>query len=702
MAGGLFAGAYNGLVMTNARFKALNPDIDHAAAILAAEPAAAEREAKAFLALRPGDPRALLVVASARRRQGDPTSALSILIPLAAAHPRAAHTRYELGMTLAAQDQPDKAMTALRQAVALKPDLAEAWRALGDLLFAQGDNLAADAAFAAHDRALVRDPALAPAAEALYGGRLEDAERLLHALVTARPNDAGAYRLLAETMSRMGRHEAAETVLDQALRLDPAHEGAQFAYAYALFHQQKGAAADAILQPLLTKHPSESAYLTLHAACLNLLGDFEAAIRINAGLAARYPRQPKVWLNYGHALRTVGRRDEAISAYKRCIALAPGLGEAYWSLADLKVAAFSPSEEAAMAAALDRTDLAPTDRLHLHYAAGKASEDRNEIARAFDHYAQGAALRRAAMPYHAEETTALTERSIALFTRSFFDAAPPGCDASDPIFIVGLPRSGSTLVEQILASHSAVEGTMELADIGLIAKGLKSPLTDGSQRGGPPLQYPATLVGLGADARIALGERYLADTRVHRPLGRPFFTDKMPSNFQHIGLIQLILPNARIIDVRRHPLGAGFSAFKQHFAQGQNFTYDLDDLGRYYRDYVRLMDHVDRVLPGRVHRVIYEDLVQDTEAEVRRLLAYCALPFEDGCLRFHANDRAVRTVSSEQVRRPIFREGLEQWRKYEPYLDPLKAALGDALQHWRGAGAAPDGVGVEALCHAPK
>ena len=667
--------------MAPAPLKNLNADIDHAAAILAAEPKAAEREAKAFLALRPNDPRALLVLASARRRQGDPAAALAILTPLAAAYPRAAHTRYELGMTFAAQDRPEKAIVALREAIALKPDLAEALRGLGELLFAQGDNLAADAAFAAHERALIRDPALAPAAAALYGGRLDDAERRLSDLLRVRPNDAAVYRLLAETMSRMGRHEGAEMLLEQALRLDPAHEGGQFAYAYALFHQQKGAEAIAALQPLLAKYPMEAAYLNLFAACLNLLGDFEQAVRINEGLAARYPRQPKIWLNYGHALRTVGRRDEAIAAYKRCLALAPGLGEGYWSLADLKVGALTAAEEAAMLAELKRVDQSPENRLHLHYAVGKAMEDRGDYALAFEHYAQGAALRRAATPYNAEETTALTRRSIARFTRPFFEAAAGGgCPAPDPIFIVGLPRSGSTLVEQILASHSSIEGTMELADMGLMAKSLKgSPVS-----GAPPIQYPDTIADLTPLQLMGLGEKYLADTQVHRPLGRSFFTDKMPSNFQHIGLIQLILPNAKIVDVRRHPMAAGFSAFKQHFAQGQNFSYDLVDLGRYYRDYVELTAHVDSVLPGRVHRVIYEDLVEDTEAEVRRLLAYCGLTFEENCLHFYRNDRAVRTVSSEQVRRPIFRDGLDQWRRYASCLGPLEAALGDVVHTWRG------------------
>jgi len=664
--------------MASAPSKGLKPDIDYASAILATEPATAEREARAFLAMRPNDPRGLLIVASARRRQGDPTSALAILKPLAAAFPRAAHTRYELGMTLAAKDQPEQAIAALRQAVALKPDLAEAWRALGELLFAKGDNAGADAAFSAHDRAMIRDPALAIAADPLYGGRLDEAERRLRDLMTARPHDAAVHRLLGETLSRMGRFEAAEIVLDHALHLDPSHDGARFSYAHTLFSQQKAPQAIIALEPLITKYMAEAPYLNLLAACLNLVGDFEKAIQINERLLETYPKQPKIWLNYGHALRTVGRRDEAIAAYKRCIELAPDLGDAYWSIANLKVASFTDEEVAAMSDQLGRASLAAEDRLNLHYALGSALENRGDAAGAFENYGAGAQLRRAATPYNADETTALAQRSVALFTPAFFASTCGGCQAPDPIFIVGLPRSGSTLIEQILASHSAVEGTMELSDIGLIAKALRGSKPDGS-----PLQYPDTLADLSADQRRTLGEGFLTDTRVHRPLGRPFFTDKMPSNFQHIGLIQLILPNAKIIDARRHPLGACFSAFKQHFAQGQNFSYDLVDLGRYYRDYVDLMAHYDAVLPGRIHRVIYEDMIDDTEGVVRRLLDYCGLPFEDACLKFYENDRAVRTVSSEQVRTPIFRSGLDQWKQFEPWLEPLKRALGPALEHWR-------------------
>ncbi|MGH6963422.1 MAG: sulfotransferase, partial [Phenylobacterium sp.] len=649
---------------------------DQASRLLAGDPARAAREAEAILKVAVNHPPALLILASARRRLGDPAAARSILAPLAAAYPRAALTQYELGMALGDLGETAAAIAALRNAVSLNRELPEAWQALGERLFAEGDIAGADAAFAEHARAAVQDPALKAAAQALFDGDLAQAERLLRGHLAVRPSDATAVQLLAEVFARLGRYGDAEILLERLLAADPDHDGARFAYADALFRQQKGAEAIPHIRRLLDQSPADPAYRNLMAAALGLTGEDEQAITIYQGLLADYPRQPKAWLNYGHALRTVGRREEAIAAYQRCIALAPSLGDAYWSLANLKVASFAAEHVAAMAAQLARPELPAIDRLHLHYALGKALEDQGDHAGSFDHYAAGAALRRAEAHYDAEETTALVRRSEALFTPAFFAArAEAGSPSPAPIFIVGLPRSGSTLVEQILASHSAVEGTMELPDIGLMAKRLGF----GDQSGA----YPASLDALDPPALTALGEAFLESTAVHRKLGRPFFTDKMPNNFQHIGLIQLILPQARIIDVRRHPLGSGFSAFKQHFAQGQPFSYDLADLGRYYRDYVELMAHFDAVLPGRICRVVYEDLVEETEREVRRLLEYCGLPFEAACLKFHENHRAVRTVSSEQVRRPIFREGLEQWRAYEPWLAPLKQALGPALETWR-------------------
>jgi tetratricopeptide (TPR) repeat protein len=591
---------------------------------------------------------------------------------LAQAYPRAPLTQYELGVVLGGQGERVAAIAALRRAVALKRDLPEAWRALGDQLFAQGDDRGAEAAYAEHTRASVRSPSLKPAADALFDNDPALAQQLLAEQLKSRPSDTAALQMQADALARLGELDRAEQLLTLCVEIDPAFDGARLDLASLLFRQQNGAKALPHLQRLLSQDPNEVAYRSLMAACLSLIGEYDQAIEIYHRLLAEYPSQPRIWLNLGHALRTVGRREEAVAAYGRSIALAPHLGEAYWSLANLKTVPFSAEDVAGMQTALQHADLTDDGRLHLHYALGKALEDISEPRQAFEHYAAGAALRRGQVHYDADEMTTFVTRSKTLLTPAFFAArAGFGHDSGEPIFIVGLPRSGSTLVEQILASHSAVEGTMELPDIALIARAL-----DGAN-------YPDVLADVARADLAALGAAYLEGVRIHRRLGRRLFIDKMPNNFHHIGLIQLILPSAKIIDVRRHPLGSCFSAFKQHFAQGQAFSYDLAELGRYYRDYVELMAHFDGVLPGRIHRLIYDDLVEDMEGEVRRLLDYCGLPFEAACLKFYENERAVRTVSSEQVRRPIFREGLSQWRAYEPWMAPLRAALGPALDKWR-------------------
>jgi tetratricopeptide (TPR) repeat protein len=648
--------------------------VERAAALLDADPARAEELALGVLEQAPHDPRAALILASARRRRGDVAGAHAILKPLAAAYPRAANTHFELGLVLSALGDAKGAAAALRHTVGLDRNHPTAWRALGDLLFRAGDAAGAEAAFAEHQRACVRDPRLRPAADALFAGRFAEAERLLRAYLGASPEDVDAAALLADALARQDRWDEAERLLARAVGLDPTFDGARLAYAKALFHRQKSAQALAQAEILLAREPSSPVYRNLMAACLSLLGDFERAVPIHESLATEFPGQPKVLLNLAHALRTVGRQDEAVAAYRRCIALSPVFGEAWWGLANLKVVRFTTAETAAMAALLGRKDLSPGDRLHIEFALGKALEDTGEFAASFAHYAEGARLRRAALPYDAAGTSAHVERSIAIFTEAFFETRQGwGAAEPDPIFIVGLPRSGSTLIEQVLSSHSEVEGAMELPDVALMAEGL--------MRAGP---YPEGLAGMDAGRARAMGEAYLASTRAQRRQGRPFFIDKAPNNFLHLGLIRLILPNAKVIDARRHPMASGFSAFKQHFAEGQAFSYRLDDIGRYYRDYVELMAHFDRVLPGFTHRVIYEDLVEDPDGEIRRLLDACGLEFQPACLTFWETDRAVRTVSSEQVRRPIYRDGLDRWRAFAPWLAPLEAALGPALETWRG------------------
>ncbi|MGC1301947.1 MAG: sulfotransferase, partial [Caulobacteraceae bacterium] len=459
------------------------------------------------------------------------------------------------------------------------------------------------------------------------------------------------------------------------LELAPGFVAARRTYAGALHRQNKSAEALAEVERLLDVEPDDPAHRSLHAAVLASVGEFEASIAAYGRLLEQHPGQPRIWLSYGHALKTVGRQAESIAAYLRCIGVAPTLGEAWWSLANLKTVRFDAGQVAAMQEAVGRSDLADEDRLHLHYALGKALEDQGRFEASFTQYAAGAAIQQARLGYSADETHRQARRTMGAFSAELFAAKAGGGDpAPDPIFVVGLPRSGSTLIEQILSSHPDVEGTMELPEIAAIARVIgEASGADG---------YPEGVEALDGEALAALGRRFLERTRIHRKSGRPFFIDKMPNNWLHVGLIRLILPGARIIDARRHPMASCFSAFKQHFARGQNFSYGLADLGAYYRDYVGVMAHFDRVQPGAIHRVIYEDMVEHTEREVRRLLDYCGLPFDPACLRFYETERAVRTASSEQVRRPIFREGLEQWRNYEPWLEPLRAALGPVLDSY--------------------
>lgn len=510
------------------------------------------------------------------------------------------------------------------------------------------------------------DPRLIEAALALNGERLDVAERLLKAYLKEDPFEVRAIRMLAELAARIGRMADSEHLLRRALEIAPAFTPARANLALVLARTGRAAEALPLLDALFEAEPEDIGHFNLKAATLGRLGDFDEAIALYEQVLARTPNQPRVWLSLGHMLKTVGRQADGIAAYRRAIALRPQLGEAWWSLANLKTVRFDESDRATMERMLDAADLSPEDRFHLHFALGKAWHDARDAGQAFAHYERANRLRRERLPYDPATITKAVDRAIEIFSPDLFAAANSGCQAPDPIFIVGMPRAGSTLVEQILSSHSLVEGTSELPDLPAVAR---------EQPG-----YPGSVRDMDATARAAAGEEYLRRASVQRRTPRPFFIDKLPNNWLYVPFIALVLPNARIIDARRHPLGCGFANFRQHFAQGQPFSYDLADMGHYYADYVRLMAHVDAVLPGRVHRVIYERMVEDTEAEVRRLLDACALPFEPACLEFYKTDRAVRTASSEQVRQPIYRAGTEEWRAYEPWLEPLKEALGPVLE----------------------
>jgi tetratricopeptide (TPR) repeat protein len=647
----------------------------HAARLLERDPGLAAEQLEEILQVAPDHPSALQLLAAAHSRQGDPSAALAILLPLARAWPDGAAVQFDLGQALARCGRGQEAIAALRRAVAIEPDLPQAWRVLGDCLVAAGDPEAADAAYVSHVRHAARDPQLMAAAVALAENRIPEAEAMLRAQLRQAPTDVAAIRMFAELAARLDRNEDALHLLERCLELAPGFREARRNYALVLHRSNRSEQALAEIERLLAADPEDAGSRNLKAAVLCRTGDYGQAIDLYAALLEQHPDHPKLWVSQGHALKTAGHTARAVAAYRRSLELEPSFGEVWWSLANLKTFRFDAGDLAAMRTQLARADLAEDDRLHLEFAIGKALEDAGEYEPSFRHYARGNAIRRAQLRYSADDTSARVRYIREHYTREFFAArAGAGSPAPDPIFVVGLPRAGSTLIEQILSSHSQVEGTMELPEVTSITRLLRQ---QGDAGGAMP--YHAALAALDADALRALGERYLAHTRIQRKTSAPLFIDKMPNNFMHLGLIHLMLPNAKIIDARRHPLACGFSAFKQHFARGQGFSYDLEDIGRYYRDYVALMAHFDTVLPGRVHRVVYERMVEDTEGEVRRLLDYCGLPFEEGCLRFFDNPRPVRTASSEQVRQPIYREGVDHWRHYAAWLEPLASALGPVL-----------------------
>ncbi|WP_370187527.1 sulfotransferase [Qipengyuania sp.] len=562
----------------------------------------------------------------------------------------------------------------LRTVVARDPRNTGAWRWLGRALRKLGEDEAAAEAEMAAIRATALEPQMVAIAEAMLENDLQTAEQLLRQRLRNQPTDAAAIRLMAELAARIGRLGDSEKLLHRALELAPGFTAARANLANVLYKQSRYEEAARVLDEVILRDPANPGNRNLMAATLGRIGDYDEALRLYAELVETFPDHAKLQMSYGHMLKTVGRQEDGVAAYRAALAAQPDLGEVWWSLANLKTVKFTDEDVAAMETAL-AGDPGHEDALHLHFALGKAYADRHEAEASFRHYARGNALRSEELGYAPETIAALVDRTIEVLTPEFLAAHEGVGDPSpDPIFILGLPRAGSTLLEQILASHSQVEGTMELPDIPALA------MREAKKAGGDLRDWPDAVAEL-PDARFAeLGEEFLARTRVQRKSGKPFYIDKLPNNWSYAGFIHLILPHAKIVDARRHPLDCCFSNFRQHFAKGQGFSYSLDHIGRYYADYVRAMDHYDAVLPGRIHRVIHERLLDDPETEVRALLAYLGLPFEEACLAFHETDRAVRTASSEQVRRPINRDGVGQWEPCRAWLGPLEAALGDLPQ----------------------
>ena len=662
------------------RLGSIDLAVSHARRLLEKNIELAAEQAREILNVHPGHPTARLILGAAHRRAGRLQSALEVLEALTAELPHSAPAHLELGVAYFEYGRGAEAEAALRRAVQLNPASSDGWRWLADCLDARGDGSGADEARGRYLKAATHDPRLRAAAVALAENNLPTADALLCAHVNAHPTDVAALRMRAEVAGRLRHYADAEELLEQCLTLAPSFDAARHNLAVVLNRGAKPAAALPHIVQLLVKEPENPGYLNLKAAILANMGDYRGSIETYQGVLSRYPQQPKVWMSLGHALKTEGRQEESVATYRRAISMEPTLGEAYWSLANLKTFRFAAADVQAMEGILATVDLAEEDRVHFEFALGKALEDAGVHDRSFAHYGEANALHRKSHPYSADENGRFVGRCKQQFTADFFRArAASGSPSAEPIFIVGLPRAGSTLLEQILASHPAVEGTIELPDIPQIARGLIG--RDGDVQEG---RFFERLAALGPSELRALGESYLESTRVHRKTDAPHFVDKMPNNCLYVGLIHLILPNAKIIDARRHPLGCCFSAFRQHFARGQGFTYSLEDLGRYYREYVELMAHIDAVLPGRVHRVLYESVIEDTETEVRRLLDYCGLPFDERCLRFYETERPVRTASSEQVRQPIFKEGTEYWRRFEPWLGTLKQELGPVLDAYPG------------------
>ena len=633
--------------------------------------AAAVEGTQALLADAPGNRDVLYMLAVSQRYLNLVEEALATLAELEKHHPDYGRLFQERGHCYVTQRAAEPAIEAFTRAVALNGSLPASWRALQTLYGITGQKAQADHAAGqlANLEALPRE--VVTAFSMYADGEILEAERVVREFLLTYGNHVEGMRLLAKIGMQLDVVDDAEYLLESVLMIAPAYDAARYEYALALLQRHKHVQAREQIEKLLKTAPDNRVYRTTHATICTGFGDYERALPLYREILAETPQDAELHLSIAHALKTLGRTEEAVASYRDAVTTRPGFGEAYWSLANLKTYRFTDVEIARMRIEEGAARVGVKDRYHLCFALGKALEDRADYARSFAYYERGNALKKIECRYRPEMTERNAEQQMSVCTSEFF-AARQGWGSPDrsPIFVVGLPRSGSTLIEQILASHSQVEGTMELADIPRLVQDLQ-----GRETATTAARYPAVLAALSADDCQRLGEKYLADTLVYRK-GAPFFIDKMPNNFRHLGLIHLILPNATLIDARREPLACCFSNFKQLFASGQQFTYSFDDIARYYRMYVELMAHWDGVLPGKILRVQHEDVVADLEASVRRILEFCGLEFEPGCVEFHKTRRAVHTASSEQVRQPINRDGVDHWRHFEPWLGPLKAALG--------------------------
>ena len=601
-------------------------------------------------------------------------NALAALDELIARQPEFGRAHQERGHALLALNRSDDATLAFAKAVEQNPGLIASWKALAGLHARRGEDRQAMFARTQFEFLEGLPAELRGAIDLLHEDKLLKAEQLCRHFLTENKHHVEGMRLLAEIGMRLRVYDDAEFLLESCVELAPDNLRARGDYVKILNRKGKFGKALEQAEILHAAQPDNPAWELGKASALAGLGRLQEAIELYQRGLGRTANKAGVNVMLGHAYKAVGDFEAAIAAYRDASEAKPDYGDAWWSLANTKTYRFDDDE-------LDRirqyeaADGVPEDdRVHLSFAAGKALEDRGEFEQSFNNYARGNALKMTRSGYQPDNTTRLVDEQIETCTAELFgERGALGCDAPDPIFIVGLPRAGSTLLEQILASHSQIDGTMELHEI----LGLAQRLGGRSARG--ESAYPRNLWELDDGLFARFGEKFIEDTRVYRGAA-PLFIDKMPNNFMHVGLIRLILPNAKVIDARRHPMACCFSGFKQLFGEGQDFSYGLKAIGRYYADYVRLMDHWDKAIPGFVLRVMHEDVVDDLEAEVRRMLDFCGLPFEESCLEFHRTERSIKTPSSEQVRQPIYRTGLDYWRNYEPWLGPIKEALGEDVR----------------------
>jgi tetratricopeptide (TPR) repeat protein len=657
------------------RIRELSKNRRHGEALSAAE---------ALAVAEPHNRDVLYLIAANMRCLNRIPEALATLERLEQQYPRFSLLYQERGHCYVSLRDATRAIDAFLRGVKLNPALLTSWSMLEHLYRMLGEEKHAAAA-ADHLSTLKHLPPEVVQAGSLFSdGELSAAASILRSYLRNAGGHVEAFRLLGRIEHQWSVLDEADRLLEAAVKLAPDSDAARLDYARVLIDRQKYLQAHEVINTLLKLEPDNRDYLSLNAAACVGLGRHEEAISLYRRLVAAPPASPELHVALGHALKSVGRRQEAIESYQMAAGLRPGFGDAYWSLANLKTYRFSQDEIARMRVEESAPDSDSVDRYHLCFALGKAYEDRNEYAESWQFYERGNRLKRTQSLYHPDFTETNTRKQIEACTAEFFAArVGVGAPAPDPIFIVGLPRSGSTLLEQILASHSLVEGAQELSDIQRIVHAMQGSRSESDDARHP--SYPGMLAELAPQDFRELGERYMSDTRAYRG-NKPFFIDKMPNNFRHIGLIHLMLPNAKIIDARREPMACCFSNLKQLFASGQEFTYSIEDIARYYRTYLQLMRHWDAVLPGRVLRVWYEDVVEDLEGNVRRILQFCGLEFEPACVEFYKTQRHVYTASSEQVRQPIFQDGLHQWRNYEPWLGPLKETLGDALIRYREVG----------------